>query len=101
MVVIDLDNDSIIYSDSVNYDNDLPDYETFNGVIRNNPPGVSESDPNMWVDGLHILFKKLSKRTDIISSIKCLSVSGQQQGLLGLDRAGKLAKTPTKLWIDF
>ena len=46
LVVIDLDNDSIIYSDSINYDNDLPDYETFNGVIRNNPPGVSESDPN-------------------------------------------------------
>ena len=53
--------------------------------IRNNPPGVSESDPNMWIDGLHILFKRLSKRTDIISSIKCLSVSGQQHGLVALD----------------
>ena len=101
LVVIDLDNDSIIYSDSINYDNDLPDYETFNGVIRNNPPGVSESDPNMWIDGLHILFKKLSKRTDIISSIKCLSVSGQQHGLVALDKEGNLAKSTSKLWNDF
>ena len=101
LVVIDLNIDSIIYSDSINYDNDLPDYKTFNGVIRNNPPGVSESDPNMWIDGLHILFKKLSKRTDIISSIKCLSVSGQQHGLVALDRKGNLAKSTSKLWNDF
>ena len=101
LVVIDLDIDSIIYSDSINYDNDLPDYKTFNGVIRNNPPGVSESDPNMWIDGLHILFKKLSKRTDIISSIKCLSVSGQQHGLVALDGKGNLAKSTSKLWNDF
>ena len=101
LVVIDLHIDSIIYSDSINYDNDLPDYKTFNGVIRNNPPGVSESDPNMWIDGLHILFKKLSKRTDIISSIKCLSVSGQQHGLVALDRKGNLAKSTSKLWNDF
>ena len=101
LVVIDLNIDSIIYSDSINYDNDLPDYKTFNGVIRNNPPGVSESDPNMWIDGLHILFKKLSKKTDIISSIKCLSVSGQQHGLVALDRKGNLAKSTSKLWNDF
>ena len=101
LVVIDLNIDSIIYSDSINYDNDLPDYKTFNGVIRDNPPGVSESDPNMWIDGLHILFKKLSKRTDIISSIKCLSVSGQQHGLVALDRKGNLAKSTSKLWNDF
>ena len=44
LVVIDLDNDSIIYSDSINYDNDLPHYGTLNGVIRGNPAGLSESD---------------------------------------------------------
>ena len=57
LVVVDFENDSIIYSDSINYDNDLPHYGTLNGVIRGNPPGVSESDPNMWIDGLHILLK--------------------------------------------
>jgi len=45
IVVLDLENDSIIYSDSINYDEDLPQYETTNGQIRNTQPGVSESDP--------------------------------------------------------
>ena len=45
IVVLDLENDSIIYSDSINYDEDLPQYETTNGLIRNTKPGVSESDP--------------------------------------------------------
>ena len=101
LVIVDFENDSIIYSDSINYDNDLPHYGTLNGVIKSNPPGVSESDPNMWIDGLHILFKKLSKRTDIISSIKCLSISGQQHGLVAIDRKGNLTKSTSKLWNDF
>lgn len=46
IVVLDLENDSIIYSDSI-----------------------------MWIDGLHLLFKKFSKKTDFISSIKSLSSS--------------------------
>ena len=37
LVVVDFENDSIIHSDFINYDNDLPHYGTFNGVIRNNP----------------------------------------------------------------
>jgi len=87
IVVLDLENDSIIYSDSINYDEDLPQYETTNGVIRNTQPSVSESDPNMWIDGLHLLFKRLSKKTDLISSIKSLysSISLKIRGLEGPD----------------
>jgi len=101
IVVLDLENDSIIYSDSINYDEDLPQYETTNGVIRNTQPSVSESDPNMWIDGLHLLFKRLSKKTDIISSIKALSISGQQHGLVSVDKSGNLVKPTSKLWNDF
>ena len=34
LVVVDFENDSIIYSDSINYDNDLLHYGTLNGVIE-------------------------------------------------------------------
>ena len=87
IVVLDLENDSIIYSDSINYDEDLPQYETTNGVIRNTQPIVSESNPNMRIDGFHLLFKRLSKKTDIISSIKSLysSISLKIRGLEGPD----------------
>ena len=67
LVIIDLENDSIIHSDSINYDEDLPQYETTNGVIRNTPLGVSESDPKMWIDGLDILFRRLNETKNIIS----------------------------------
>ena len=87
IVVLDLENDSIIYSDLINYDEDLPQYETINGVIRNALPSVSDSAPNMWIDGLYLLFKRLSKKTDIISLIKSLysSISLKIKGLEGPD----------------
>ena len=58
IIVIDLEKNSIIYSDSINYDIDLPKYGTLNGVLQNTEPGVSESDPNMWIDGIHALFER-------------------------------------------
>tara|TARA_B100001996_G_scaffold139836_1_gene106313 strand:+ start:117 stop:461 length:345 start_codon:yes stop_codon:yes gene_type:complete len=87
IVILDLENDSIIYSDSINYDENLPQYETTNGLIRNTQPIVSESNPNMRIDGFHLLFKRLSKKTDIISSIKLLysSISLKIRGLEGPD----------------
>ena len=87
IVILDLENDSIIYSDSINYDENLPQYETTNGLIRNTQPIVSESNPNMRIDGFHLLFKRLSKKTDLISSIKSLysSISLKIRGLEGPD----------------
>ena len=47
LVVIDWDVKEIVYVDSVNYDTDLPQYNTRNGVIQGQAEGVSESD-NTW-----------------------------------------------------
>ena len=43
LVVIDIDDEEIVFVDSVNYDSDLPHYNTRNGVIQNQPEGVSET----------------------------------------------------------
>ena len=101
IVVIDLEKNSVIYFDSINYDIDLPKYGTVNGVLQNTGIGVSESDPNMWIDGIHVLFERLKTASDIIHSIKSISVSGQQHGLVGIDEDGKLTKSTSKLWNDF
>ena len=61
IVVIDLQKNSVIYSDSINYDLDLPKYSTLNGVIRDTETGVSESSPKMWIDALHLIFERLKK----------------------------------------
>ena len=101
IVIIDLEKRSVIYSDSINYDIDLPKYNTLNGVLKDTDFGVSESNPNMWIDSLHLLFERLKSSSDIIQSIKSISIAGQQHGLVAIDKDGNLAKSTSKLWNDF
>ena len=101
IVIIDLEKRSVIYSDSINYDIDLPKYNTLNGVLKDTDFGVSESNPNMWIDSLHLLFERLKTSSDIIQSIKAISIAGQQHGLVAIDKDGNLAKSTSKLWNDF
>jgi len=101
LIVIDFDNKEVIYNDSVNYDTDLSKYHTKNGVIQNLGEGVSESNPLMWIEAIDILFKRL-KVSDIPQrNIKSISVSGQQHGLVALDKEGNLTRKTSKLWNDF
>ena len=101
LIVIDYDSNQIVFSDSVNYDKDLPKYNTLNGVRVTNDAGVSEADPNMWIDALNILFERL-KNSDIPQNkIRAISVSGQQHGLVSLDAYGNLTRSTSKLWNDF
>lgn len=101
LVVINLENSAVVYVDSVNYDSDLPEYNTQNGVIQGLPSGMSESDPQMWLDAVDTLFTRLKQSAIPIAQIKSISVSGQQHGLIALDADGNLARPTSKLWNDF
>jgi xylulokinase len=101
-VVIDNDKKKVVYQDSVNYDRDLPKYNTINGTRKDAGFGVSESDPNMWIDAIHMLFNRMkSKSSVLINHIKSISVSGQQHGLVTIDEEGNLSRPYSKLWNDF
>jgi xylulokinase len=101
LVVVDTKAEEVIFVDSVNYDDDLPKYGTQNGVVQGLAPGVSESDPQMWVDAVHMTFARLRASDIPQEQIRCLSVSGQQHGLVALDDEGKLTRPRSKLWNDF
>ncbi|MBC8183227.1 hypothetical protein H8E88_19150 [candidate division KSB1 bacterium] len=101
LVIIDLDKAEVLYSDQINYDVDLPQYNTNNGVEQSSIEGLSESDPQMWIDSLEMLFFKLQKSSFPICDIKSISVSGQQHGLVCLDKFGELSRPKSKLWNDF
>ncbi len=101
IVVVNAEIHQIIYQNVVNYDKDLPQYGTRNGVRQGVPTGVSESDPQMWIDALRQLFHGLSLKKDIIPNIKAISVSGQQHGLVSLTAQGNMANPYSKLWNDF
>jgi xylulokinase len=102
LVLIDLDNSKIVYTYSVVYDIDLPDYNTENGTRKTVENGVSESDPKMWIDAIEQTFNNLSNlHPELIKHIKCISVSGQQHGLVTIDKNGELSRPYSKLWNDF
>ncbi len=99
--MIDFNSSKVIYVNAINYDEDLPHYKTKNGVIQGVPEGVSESDPKMWLEALQVIFSRL-KDSDIPQQhIRCISVSGQQHGLVSLDAEGNLTRSRSKLWNDF
>jgi len=101
LLVIDYDSEEVVYNDSVNYDTDLPNYRTKNGVVQNLGEGVSESEPAMWIEALEVLFDRLKSSDIPQQNIKAISVSGQQHGLVALDANGNLTRKNSKLWNDF
>jgi xylulokinase len=101
LVVLDVDQRRILFVDSVNYDTDLPQYKTKDGVDQNQPEGVSESDPLMWIDAVHAVFRKTQSAGIPLNVVRCISVSGQQHGLVSLDAQGGLTRAKSKLWNDF
>ncbi len=101
LVVIDAKAGEIVFIDSVNYDEDLPQYDTRNGVIQGLAEGASESDPNMWIEAVNMIFERLMASKVQLDRIHCISVSGQQHGLVALDAEGNLTRSRSKLWNDF
>jgi D-xylulose kinase len=100
LVVIDLAAKDVVYVDTVSYDDDLPQFGTRDGVIQGLPAGVSESDPGMWLAAVDLVFDRLLASALPVEAIRCISVSGQQHGLVALDREGQLARPTSKLWND-
>ena len=101
LVVVDAKAEDIIFVDSVNYDEDLPQYGTRNGVVQGLEEEVSESDPNMWIEAVNMVFERLRVSEVQRDKIRCISVSGQQHGLVALDAEGNLTRPRSKLWNDF
>jgi xylulokinase len=101
LVVIDYDKGDIVHVDVVNYDEDLPEFGTRDGVIQGLEEGVSESDPKMWLAAVDRVFEKLRGSDVTPSEIRSISVSGQQHGLVALDDKGNLTRPRSKLWNDY
>ncbi|MBN2365245.1 MAG: hypothetical protein EH225_04385, partial [Calditrichaeota bacterium] len=100
IVIINPADAKIEYVDAVNYDRDLPQYNTREGVIPASQKGLSEADPHMWLDALEMLFRRLSDNRFLLRNVKAVSVSGQQHGLVSLDKQGNLSRPRSKLWND-
>ncbi len=101
LVVIDPESGAVVHVDRVDYDRDLPGYGTEEGAVVGLGEGVSESDPKMWIEAVEILLGRLGEAGVPSEHIRCISVSGQQHGLVALAADGSLARPRAKLWNDF
>jgi xylulokinase len=101
LVVIDVDAGAVLHADRVDYDRDLQEYGTLEGVIRGQREGVSESDPRMWTDAVDLILGRAGEVGVPMERVRCISVSGQQHGLVALTKDGRLARPRSKLWNDF
>lgn len=101
LVIIDPAAGSVLNTFIINYDRDLPQYGTQDGVIPGQGAGVSESEPLMWVAAVEMALQQLQNSQIPQEQIACISVSGQQHGVVALDAAGRLSRPRSKLWNDF
>lgn len=86
--LIDCSACSVLLSESVNFEMDLPAYGTSAGVCASaeNPLEVW-SYPLMWLDALEMLLEKISKQADL-KRISAISGSGQQHATVWLNSSG-------------
>lgn len=88
-VALDLDSGKILAAAAQSY-----------GLIEGLPPGHLEQEPQLWVEAVDATVRevlhKLGKKKDAVHAI---GVSGQQHGLVPLDKKGKVIR-PAKLWCD-
>ena len=92
-VVIDRDRHRVVYEKSLNFDRDLPEFKTRNGVRPHRDPLVKHSLPLLWAAALDRLFAEMKQEGAPLGEIRAVGGSGQQHGSVYLnDRAaGRLA----------
>ena len=86
-LIIDACNGSIVHEASVNFEADLPHYQTSSGFIHGDLPGEVFSDPLMWVEALDLLLAKLVESGADLSAIEAVSGSGQQHATVYLNES--------------
>ncbi len=118
-VLLDLDQNRIAAGSSVNFDEDLPEYNTVHGVLPGDDCRVAHAPPLVWVAALDRLFHLMRENAWPLAEVKAVSGSGQQHGSVylngkagsvfgnldpGKSLAGNLAdifsRTTSPVWMD-
>ncbi|MGQ4875820.1 MAG: xylulokinase [Promethearchaeia archaeon] len=85
LTAVIIDNKKIVYKYSVNFDADLPQYNTKNGVILFDDGITVHSYPLMWVEALDLLLAIMKDNGIDFSKIRAISGSAQQHGTVYLN----------------
>ncbi len=84
--LIDTVNSKILESVSVNFGDELPEYNAPNGCTPNSDDArIRQADPCMWIDALDKVLAKLQATNAPLDQIVGISGSGQQHGSVYLN----------------
>jgi xylulokinase len=86
-IVIDTALGRVVVDESINFGNDLPEYQSPQGVLPNPSPLLRHSDPLMWVEGLELLLSRVRAQGFDWSQVAGISGAGQQHGSVYLNRS--------------
>ena len=83
-LIIDVENGTVVAEASVNFGEQLPQYNAPSGFISDSKNGEVHSDPRMWLDALELVLENLSDQCDL-SKVSAISGAGQQHGSVYLN----------------
>ena len=79
--VIAIDNElCIIGEEVVNFDKDLPEFETHGGVKRHEDALTVTAPSLMWVKAFDLLLERMKSKGFCFQNVACISGTGQQHG---------------------
>ena len=82
----------VAFEESLDFDAELPQYNTRHGVLPQADPLVATSSPLMWAEALERMMQRVARDSTIaLADIQAISGSGQQHGSVYLGAAGAKA----------
>ena len=90
----------VVFRDSLNFDDDLPGFQTRHGVLASPAPGVVHAPPLMWASALERMLARLAAQIDR-PSLRAISGSAQQHGSVYCGSSpGELTRPTAPTWMD-
>ncbi|MFC4995367.1 xylulokinase [Rubritalea tangerina] len=84
-ILIDVRNGETLCEHSVNFEAELPHYQTSHGFVRGTEPDEFFSNPLMWVEALDLLLSKMQQDGAPLSAIATICGSAQQHATVYLN----------------
>jgi xylulokinase len=84
-IVVESDTRSVVFQDSLVFDEALPQYGTTHGVLPRGAPDEAVSSPSMWAEALDVILGRLAASGLDLRQLRAISGSAQQHGSVYLN----------------
>ena len=101
-VAWDVGAQKVVFSASVNYGKDLPQYGSPDGFLPNDDVLVRHADPRMWIEGLELVLKRLQESGCPMDRIVAIGGDAQQHASVYLESLDPLvfSRPTSPIWMD-